>query len=191
MSRTVADATRFTATSPHAFGKPASILRTVANTISPSAAPSTQPQRRQPNPHIPRSSPPPPQGPPNQETPRQKVDRIRALRAAAKANQFTLWDRIVTRGRRVADAAHMITVYFLVGMTVIAFFVTTFTLTDMILYNRRQRKIYHESQAAIYEQTLASAITALQQKNRPLTDAEKEVMERETVVLQAEAKKEA
>ncbi|KAL8798447.1 MAG: hypothetical protein Q9182_006654 [Xanthomendoza sp. 2 TL-2023] len=191
MSRTVADATRFTATSPHAFGKPASFLRTVANTISPSSAPSTQPPRRQPNLRIPKSSPPPQGRPPDQETPRQKVDRIRAMRAAAKAEQFTLWDRIVIRGRVVADVAHMITVYFLIASTVVAFFITTFSLTDMILYNRRKRKEWSEAEAAIYEQTLYSALTALRQKDRPLTDEEQDVMERETAALEAEAKKEA
>ncbi|KAL8991466.1 MAG: hypothetical protein Q9169_007863, partial [Polycauliona sp. 2 TL-2023] len=124
MSRTVADATRFTATSPHAYSRPSSILRTAANTFSPSTNPSSsssQPTYRKPpssNARIPNSPPPPP--PPSQqsvETPQQKVTRIRAQRAAQKLNSLTLWDKVVIRGRVYADRAHRITVYGLMGAT--------------------------------------------------------------------------
>lgn len=121
MSRTVADATRFTATSPHAYSKPASILRTAANTFSPSASPSHPSRKPAPNAHAPNSPPPPPPSSSQQqqqrETPHQKVARIRALRAAQKLNSLTLWEKTVIRGRRYADSAHRITVYGLMGAT--------------------------------------------------------------------------
>lgn len=120
MSRTVADATRFTATSPHAYSKPASILRTAANTFSPSASPSHPARKPAPNAHSPNSPPPPPPSSQQQqqpETPQQKVARIRALRAAQKLNSLTLWEKTVIRGRRYADSAHRITVYGLMGAT--------------------------------------------------------------------------
>lgn len=119
MSRSVADATRFTATSPHAYSKPASILRSAAKTYSPSsftASGSALPSRKQPpasssNPYPPQQSGRPP---PN-ETPQQKVARLRALRAAEKLKPLGLWDRTVVRGRRWADIAHRTTVYGLMG----------------------------------------------------------------------------
>ncbi len=115
MSRTVADATRFTATSPHAYSKTSSILRSAANTLSPSSKtqPSPPPNAHTPNPRSPQNQPPPQQP----ETPQQKVARIRALRAAQKLNSLTLWDKTVIRGRRYADIAHRITVGGLIGAT--------------------------------------------------------------------------
>ncbi|KAL8663608.1 MAG: hypothetical protein Q9168_008063, partial [Polycauliona sp. 1 TL-2023] len=108
MSRTVADATRFTATSPHAYSRPAAILRTAANTFSPSSSPSpSHPQQRKPQIPNPAPQQPPPPSPNSSgsqqqqeiETPQQKVARIRAQRAAQKLNSLTLWDRVVVRGR--------------------------------------------------------------------------------------------
>ncbi|KAL8852922.1 MAG: hypothetical protein Q9221_002172 [Calogaya cf. arnoldii] len=187
MSRTVADATRFTATSPHAYSRPSSILRTAANTFSPSASPS-QTSRRTPNLHIP-NPPPPSQNQPPPETPQQKVARIRALRAAQKLNSLTLWDKVVISGRRYADVAHRVTVTFLMGCTVVAFFVTAFSLTDMIIYNRQQKALFIATQTAIYEQTLQAAIAA-EQAGNPLTEEEQMVLNRERMVLKAEAEKE-
>ncbi|KAL8893702.1 MAG: hypothetical protein Q9192_005008 [Flavoplaca navasiana] len=199
MSRTVADATRFTATSPHAYSKPASILRSAANTFSPSSSPS-QTSRRPANAHIPNPAPPPPPSQSQQtETPQQKVARIRALRAAQKLNSMTLWDKIVIRGRNYADTAHRVTVYGLMGATdqklnkihpVLAGLITAFSLTDMIIYNRQQSAIYIAAQSAIYDQTLQSAIAA-EEAGTPLTEEEQNVMNRERMVLKAEAEREA
>ncbi|KAL8715138.1 MAG: hypothetical protein Q9220_001095 [cf. Caloplaca sp. 1 TL-2023] len=207
MSRTVADATRFTATAPHAYSKPASILRSAAAkaaTFSPSSSPSPvssqqqqqqQAQLRRPPPSSsfsPFRPPPssPQQQPPSQpETPAQKVARIRALRAAEKLNALSLWDRIVVRGRVVADVAHRVTVFGLIGATVLAFIVTSFSLTDMILYNRRQRSIYFEAQESIYAANLMSAIDA-EKAGRPLTEDEQSTINRERMVLKAEAEAE-
>ncbi|KAI4225774.1 MAG: hypothetical protein L6R36_003660 [Xanthoria steineri] len=246
MSRTVADATRFTATSPHAYSKPASILRTAANTFSPSASPSHPSRKPPPNAHSPNSSPPPP--PPSSqqqqqpETPQQKVARIRALRAAQKLNSLTLWEKTVIRGRRYADNAHRITVYGLMGATgnhfppfslsfwlplppipfpypfnpipiqypptkpnnipqplaknkpknptVLAGLITAFSLTDMVIHNRQQRALYLAAQETLYNQTLAAAIEA-ERTGRALTEEEQNVLNRERMVLKAEAEKEA
>ncbi|KAL8786765.1 MAG: hypothetical protein Q9213_002586 [Squamulea squamosa] len=179
MSRTVADATRFTATSPHAYSKPTSILRSAAKTFSPSTSPSSpayQPNRRTPNTHTPNPPPPQNQPPPQQpETPQQKVARIRALRAAQKLNSLSLWDRIVIRGRRYAD--------------LVAAGITIFSLTDMIMYNRAQHAVWHAAQQAIYDQNLQSAIAA-EKAGRTLTEEEQNVLNRERMVLKAEAERE-
>ncbi|KAL8729054.1 MAG: hypothetical protein Q9166_004971 [cf. Caloplaca sp. 2 TL-2023] len=221
MSRTVADATRFTATSPHAYSKPSSILRSAATTFSPSSFPSQSQARKPPSSAYPPKNapqqPPPPQQP---ETPQQKVARIRAFREAQKLNQYTWWDRTVIRGRVWADRAHRITVVFIMGFTgnispipffspppssppnpipthqlipfppaVIAGVVTVFTLADMILYNRKQRALYYATQASLYENTLSSAIASLQ-SGTPLTEEETNVLNRERMVLKAEAEQE-
>ncbi|KAL8926949.1 MAG: hypothetical protein Q9172_001542 [Xanthocarpia lactea] len=169
MSRTVADATRFTATSPHAYSRTSSILRSAANTLSSSSKtqPNPPPNAHPPNPRSPQNQPPPQQP----ETPQQKVARIRALRAAQKLNSLTLWDRTVIRGRRYADIAHRITIAGLMGATVLAALVTAFSLTDMIMYNRRQRATYLAAQSAIYDQTLQTAIEA-ERAGKPLTEEE-------------------
>lgn len=87
MPRTPADATRFTATGPHAHSKP------TATTINLGAAP-----------------------PPN-ETPAQKVARLREAARRAKMEQETTWDRVVSRGRVWADRAHKITATSLIALS--------------------------------------------------------------------------
>lgn len=121
MSRSAIDATRFTATSLHAFSKlsPLASLPYSSATPPPSSTPSapSQPLQRPTNPsyhpRIPRqSNPNNPKNPSpaSTETPAQKVARLRAQRAALRDAEITLWDRVVFRGRIVADAAHKITV---------------------------------------------------------------------------------
>ncbi|KAI4265186.1 MAG: hypothetical protein LQ337_009007, partial [Flavoplaca oasis] len=60
----------------------------------------------------------------------------------------------------------------------------------MIIYNRQQSALYIAAQTAIYDQTLQSAIAA-EQSGTPLTEEEQNVMNRERMVLKAEAEKEA
>ncbi|KAI4113707.1 MAG: hypothetical protein LQ345_005375 [Seirophora villosa] len=194
MSRTVADATRFTATSPHAYSKPSSILRSANATFSPSsysASGSAASQSRKPPPlsNPPPSQQQPPSKPPQHETPAQKVARLRALRAAEKLKPLSLWDRTVVRGRRWADVAHRTTALGLMGVTLLAGAITAFSLTDMLIYNRNQRRLYYSTQAAIYTETLQSAIEA-EQTGRPFTDEESSVLNREKAVLAAEAARE-
>ncbi|KAL8716547.1 MAG: hypothetical protein Q9225_006128, partial [Loekoesia sp. 1 TL-2023] len=142
----------------------------------------------------------------------QKVARLRALRAAEKLKPLGLWDRTVIRGRRWADIAHRTTALGLMGLTgnpfppfttppsvsppplsnptpVIAGIITTFSLTDMIIYNRNQRALFYATQESIYTSTLRSAIAA-EQEGRPLTADETSVLNREKMVLRAEAEKE-
>lgn len=106
MSRSAADATRFTATSPHAYSK----------TAPPQSK--TTPSHRFPNPNAPRKPPTATQStPPQTETPTEKVARLRAARLAQIEAQTTTWDRIVLRGRVWADRAHRVTIYTILGFS--------------------------------------------------------------------------
>ncbi|KAL9007341.1 MAG: hypothetical protein Q9173_007359, partial [Seirophora scorigena] len=194
MSRTVADATRFTATSPHAYSRPSSILRSANATFSPSSysasgSAASQWRKPPPLPNKPPSQQQPPSNAPQHETPEQKVARLRALRAAEKLKPLSLWDRTVVRGRRWADVAHRTTALGLMGVTLLAGVITAFSLTDMLIYNRNQRRLFYATQAAIYTETLQSAIEA-EQTGRALTDEESSVLNREKAVLAAEAARE-
>lgn len=121
LSRSAIDATRFTATSPHAYSKP-SPLRSAASSSTPTPTPSSSrpspqgPQRRSPNGSKPIPPPPamPPKGATAGETPAEKVARLRAMRLAEREAQVSQWDKVVVRGRTWADRAHKTTVYFLV-----------------------------------------------------------------------------
>ncbi|KAL8658560.1 MAG: hypothetical protein Q9202_007527 [Teloschistes flavicans] len=191
MSRTVADATRFTATAPHAYSKPSQILRSAntfsasPNTPSSSASATSIPSHlRQP----PIPNPKMPNAPPRPETPKQKVERIRAERMAQKLNSLTLWDRTVIRGRIWADRAHRITLYFLLTFSVLCFAVGGFATVDMILYNRRQKRLFYAVQTSIYNETLMAAIEA-EKAGRELTEDERGAINRERMVLKAEQEK--
>lgn len=59
----------------------------------------------------------------------------------------------------------------------------------MIIYNRNQRALYYAAQESIYTETLRSAIAA-EQESRPLTSEETSVLNREKMVLKAEADRE-
>jgi len=116
MSRSAADATRFTATSPHAYSKPPT--RSSNPPIPPQQYPpsfSSSPTMNNTfNPSSP-SSRSGPSGP--AETPHEKVARLRAARFAARDAQVSTWDRVVVRGRVWADVAHRVTVLGLIGFT--------------------------------------------------------------------------
>ncbi|KAI9881278.1 MAG: hypothetical protein M1830_005564 [Pleopsidium flavum] len=150
MSRSAADATRFTATSPHAYSKPPTA------TFSPSS-----PSR------VPRSSGTPPNTPFNRssiplgdETPHEKVARLRHAARMAKEAQVSQFDKIVIRGRVWADRAHRVTALGLIGATGIAGAVAIFALGDMIIYNRRKRRDYFAEQSALHKTRLAEAKVA-------------------------------
>jgi len=102
MSRTVADATRFTATGPHAFSQ---------------------------------------SHPTSSETPQQRVARLRdaARRAKEERTAGTVFERLLDRGRTMADKAHRVVAVGLIGGTVLAGAVTVYAITDMMLFNRRRR----------------------------------------------------
>ena len=116
MSRSAADATRFTATSPHAYSKPSALRSAASNTFSPSSYPRTHPLPRNAKQQSPTLGGPAAK-PPLSETAAQKVARLRAAHAMQKEAQISTWDRVVVRGRVIADAAHRFTALGLIGLT--------------------------------------------------------------------------
>lgn len=121
--RSAADATRFTATSPHAYASPTSVRRAAAGTLTPSASPrpssKSQPRAANLNPRVspsgqPSAPPPPPQP---TETPAQKVARLRAARQREKAGQVSTWDKVVVEGRVWADRIHRTVAWGLIAFT--------------------------------------------------------------------------
>lgn len=108
MSRSAADATRFTATSPHAYAKHTPLRSSASNA-------SSSPQSH----FLPRKMQPPTPTSPNgsTETPAQKVARLRRAHDAQKLSQVTRWEKIQVTGRRWADRAHRFTILSLIGLT--------------------------------------------------------------------------
>lgn len=103
MSRSAADATRFTATGPYANSRPGAapykLPGFMANQGSNSNAQSQQTG---------------PDGKP--ETPKQKVERLRAqARAARMARSTSGVDQMIEVGRRFANKAHKTMVYTLIA----------------------------------------------------------------------------
>ena len=106
--RSVSDATRFTATTPHASSKTASPPPRFA---APRSGPGSVPLGGSGGPGGSNS------GSILHETPEQKVARLRAAHRRAKEAKISKFDKIVDTGRRVFDSAHKITVVGLVGFT--------------------------------------------------------------------------
>ena len=108
MSRSAADATRFTATGPYASSKSGSTFKwpgsktKTAPADSPAASGSGTAPRRS-------------SGPPG-ETPKQKVERLRAEARRARIEKTSSpIDRFLARGRVWADRAHKVTIYSLIA----------------------------------------------------------------------------
>ncbi|KAL9135357.1 MAG: hypothetical protein Q9175_003447 [Cornicularia normoerica] len=189
MSRSAAEATRFTATSPHAYAKP-SPIRASPSTYSASSTPRPSPiarldrnARTPPSPIDPKkyvqgSAPP-------AETAAEKVARLRQARLREREAQMSTWDKIVIRGRVWADRAHRITVYTLLGSTVVIVIVAGFSLTDMIVHNRRKRAAFFAEQHAIYSQRLIEAIET-EISGMPLDEDQTLILNRERIRVQAE-----
>lgn len=111
MSRSAADATRFTATGPYVSSKAPYQLPDSLKQNKQSPPPATTSKATS---SIPSSSQPSQSSPPG-ETPRQKVERLRAqARAARLAQSGNAFDRIIERGRRVANSAHKVMIYTLI-----------------------------------------------------------------------------
>lgn len=115
LSRSAIDATRFTATSPHAYSKPTRTIPSSTSSSTPNARAKPQPPRI-PNPQAPKRPPQLGSTVKPTETPAEKVARLRAARIAEREAQVTTWDRLVVKGRIWADAAHKVTV-----LTIVAF----------------------------------------------------------------------
>ncbi|RDW93261.1 cytochrome c oxidase assembly protein COX14 [Aspergillus mulundensis] len=151
MSRSAADATRFTATGPYASSKPSSIPYKLPGSLAGES-------KQQNN----GSGP----GPGNrQETPREKVERLRAqARAARLAQSTSRMDTVVEFGRWFANKAHKTMVYTLITASGICGVLTVYSMVSLTLYNRRQRALWiekelqtlHDAQAAFVAGTATS-----------------------------------
>ncbi|KAM5449638.1 hypothetical protein MaudCBS49596_004759 [Microsporum audouinii] len=132
MSRSASDATRFTATGPYAYSK-SSMSSPPSSKWSGLKVRSSQPSQS------------PGQG--AQETPREKVERLRAqARANRIAKSFSPMDRIVNSGRTWADRFHRAAVFSLIAASGIAGVLTVYSMTSLIMHNRRQRDLFIEKE---------------------------------------------
>jgi len=121
--------TRFTSTTPHASQKPASSF-----SYQPLSG---QPSSRRASPVSFGTSGP------DGETPAQKVARLRAAARAAKERAaMSPMDRIIDRGRSIADHLHRITTYGLIGLAGISTVIAVYGVTSLITYNRRQKRAW-------------------------------------------------
>ncbi|KAK2765230.1 hypothetical protein FQN54_008929 [Arachnomyces sp. PD_36] len=175
MSRSAADATRFTATGPYASSKsssPGSNLKwpSTNSQSSPSASAGA-----------PRTTS---KGPPG-ETPKQKVERLRAeARAARLAKSSSPVDRFLSRGRVWADRAHRITIYSLIAASGVAGILTIYSITSLVIYNRRQKTLWLDREM----QRLLDAKKAYVAGNP--TVEQLELLEKEKAAEEAHLKKE-
>ncbi|KAI1934888.1 hypothetical protein LOZ12_006246 [Ophidiomyces ophidiicola] len=136
MSRSATDATRFTATAPHAYSKPGpslkwpgAKLKNAQNTPSPVGGGSSSSSSNNNGTH--------------QETPKEKVERLRAeARAARIANSSSTVDRVISRGRVWVDRLHRITVFSLIAASGVAGLLTIYSVTSLISHNRRQKALW-------------------------------------------------
>ncbi|GES63035.1 cytochrome oxidase c assembly [Aspergillus terreus] len=135
MSRSAADATRFTATGPYANAKPGAapyklpgfMANANANTSSAGSA-ATGPGGRP-------------------ETPKEKVERLRAQARAARIAQSTSRvDQVIDVGRRFANRAHKAMVYTLIAASGVCGALTVYSMVSLTLYNRRQRALWIENE---------------------------------------------
>lgn len=118
MSRSAADATRFTATGPSVNSKNSSSATPYRMPSGMKSSPSDAANSKSTL----KSTTNPPNGAGAAgkgrpvETPQEKVARLRAqARAARLARETSLIDRVIERGRKIANGAHRATVYTLIG----------------------------------------------------------------------------
>ncbi|PKY01285.1 hypothetical protein P168DRAFT_259184 [Aspergillus campestris IBT 28561] len=142
MSRSAADATRFTATGPYANSRPGAAPYKLPGSMANQGS-NAQSQQTGPD------------GKP--ETPKQKVERLRAqARAARMAQSSSGMDQMIDVGRRFANKAHKTMVYSLIAASGICGALTVYSMVSLTLYNRRQRTLWIEREL----QTLQDAKTA-------------------------------
>ncbi|KAB8238613.1 cytochrome oxidase c assembly-domain-containing protein [Aspergillus alliaceus] len=139
MSRSAADATRFTATGPYAHSKPGAAPYKLPGFMAGAQSQPTGPSGGRP------------------ETPKEKVERLRAqARAARLAQSTSRVDTMIDVGRRFANKAHKAMVYTLIAASGICGALTVYSMVSLTLYNRRQRALWIEKEL----QTLQDAKTA-------------------------------
>ncbi|KAF1814711.1 hypothetical protein P152DRAFT_430608 [Eremomyces bilateralis CBS 781.70] len=169
MPRSVTDATRFTPTTPFAESK-----TTLRNTTIDFGGPA----------------------PPN-ESPKEKVVRLREAARRAKLAKESTFDRVVTRGRVVADFAHRATTWSLIGLTCIASVVTVAALVNLAYFNRTKKAEWLAKQNAkrakelglAYEAEAQGAATSdhilLISQERAKAEAERDLQARKGLLGQA------
>ncbi|PYH43421.1 cytochrome c oxidase assembly protein COX14 [Aspergillus saccharolyticus JOP 1030-1] len=141
MSRSAADATRFTATGPYAHSKPGAATPYKLPGFMANAA-----QKQQSGQPGGRS-----------ETPKEKVERLRAqARAARLAQSTSRVDQMIDFGRRFANKAHKTMVYTLIAASGVCGALTVYSIVSLSMYNRRQRTLWIEKEL----QTLQDAKVA-------------------------------
>ncbi|KAG6138793.1 hypothetical protein E4U38_000282 [Claviceps purpurea] len=131
--RSVLDATRFTSTLPHAASKTAVVGR-----VASSAA-------LKQSPRVPG------------ETPEQRVQRLRKAHQAAQQAQISPVDRMVEGSRKFFDVAHRWTVRALIFFTILAGFVSVYSVWDMVQFNQARRAEWIEAQKKFEADELALA----------------------------------
>ncbi|OJZ80767.1 hypothetical protein ASPFODRAFT_212510 [Aspergillus luchuensis CBS 106.47] len=137
MSRSAADATRFTATGPYAHSKPGSASSAAPYKLPSSMAKPTSQQQQQPQLNA--------NGRP--ESPKEKVERLRAqARAARLAQSTSRVDQMIEVGRRFANKAHKTMVYTLIAASGVCGALTVYSVISLTLYNRRQRALWVEKE---------------------------------------------
>ncbi|KAL4780952.1 cytochrome oxidase c assembly-domain-containing protein [Aspergillus varians] len=160
MSRSAADATRFTATGPYASSKPSAAPYKLPGFLANSDSKS---QNNGP-------------GGNRQETPKEKVERLRAqARAARIAQSSSRTDQMVDFGRRFANKAHKTMVYTLITASGICGALTVYSMISLTLYNRRQRALWIEKEL----KTLQDAQTA--QMSGTATSEQLELLKKEKI----------
>ncbi|EYE93275.1 cytochrome c oxidase assembly protein COX14 [Aspergillus ruber CBS 135680] len=133
MSRSAADATRFTATGPYASSKPGAPAYKLPGFMSNSGNNSN-------------ANPSPGSGG-QPETPKQKVERLRAqAKAARMAQSSSGFDRFLGAGRDLANKAHKVTVYSLIAASGVCGVLTVYSIISLTLYNRRQKALWVENE---------------------------------------------
>ncbi|KAL4946878.1 hypothetical protein BDV06DRAFT_181724 [Aspergillus oleicola] len=154
MSRSAADATRFTATGPYASSKPSSTPYKLPGFMAKEGSKSQCKGNGNGNGNGPAGN--------RQETPKEKVERLRAqARAARLAQSTSKMDSMVDFGRRFANKAHKTMVYTLITASGICGVLTVYSMVSLTLYNRRQRALWvekelqtlHDAQAAFVSGT--------------------------------------
>ncbi|KAI9924126.1 hypothetical protein ASPWEDRAFT_38478 [Aspergillus wentii DTO 134E9] len=160
MSRSAADATRFTATGPYASSKP-------AGSGTPYKLPSFMSSGQNAS----------PQGPGgHQETPKEKVERLRAqARAARMAQSTSRVDTMIDSGRKIANKAHKAMVYTLIAASGICGALTVYSAISLTLYNRRQKALWLDNEL----QKLRDAQAAY--ANGTATPEQAEIVKNETI----------
>ncbi|KAK4199276.1 cytochrome oxidase c assembly-domain-containing protein [Triangularia verruculosa] len=141
--RSVSDATRFTATTPHADSKPASSR---FNKPLPSSSN-----------RIPPSGGSPGGNPIKLETPDEKVARLRAAHQRAKLANVSKLEQYLAVGRRLADKSHRLSVMALIGFSGLGIVATAYTFYDMMILNRKRKAEWVETQKQIEADELAQA----------------------------------